>query len=63
METRIRQLYLHHWMWYYNNKIGIDEYCRRLRRMDALFNKDSKYYTIYHPVLPTFAKALAGQRG
>jgi len=29
---------------YYNNRIDVDELCKRLRRLDKLVNKDSKYY-------------------
>ena len=46
---RVSWIYVHNKLWYINNRIGIDEWCRRLRKLDAMFNKDSKYYKIYHP--------------
>ena len=43
-ENRIRNVYLHNFMWYYRNKITVDELCIRVRKMDRLFNTDSEYY-------------------
>lgn len=44
MNDKYRFMWLHQWMMYYNNKIDIDELCKRLRRLDKLTNKDSKYF-------------------
>ena len=45
-DSRIRTVYLHHFMSYYNNKIDIDELCKRLRRLDKHFNQHSPYYNM-----------------
>lgn len=42
--NRIRNIYLHNFMWYYSNKITVDELCMRVRKMDRLFNPDSEYF-------------------
>lgn len=43
-DNRIRNVYLHYFLQYYNNKMDIDEYCLKLRKLDKLFNVDSEYY-------------------
>ena len=42
--VRGQNIYLHYFMWYYSNKIDIDELCLRVRKIDAIINPDSKYY-------------------
>lgn len=44
IEDRVRVIYLHNFMWYYGNKIDVDELCRRIRKMDIIVNQHSKYY-------------------
>lgn len=44
VNDRGRKIYLHYFMWYYTNKIDVDEFCLRLRRLDKIINPQSKYY-------------------
>lgn len=49
ISDRARVLYLHAWMWYYSNRIDVDEYIQRIRRYDRLFNEHSRYYAYRLP--------------